>query len=951
MKKLYWIAFFGALAGFCSAQSVPAFVPQSIRGKDGFFRVGKTTAGYWWLMTPEGQPFYHIGVCAANRAGTAGGRRAQPGEYALAIDRKYQYQDGSTAFANSVNQRLTDWGFNTLGAWAVDDLHETGMPYTDIVEFFHEGPFLPGTGGHRIPNIFDPVWLVNADKKARTICAPRKNSKDLIGYFTDNEIGFGNMADEFAQNPGFQSGQFSGSLLRTLLAADSIPSAYSAAWDFILKRYDQNFSALSAAWGVELRTKADLRQYNRDNRRFDTPRYAQDVEAFVAEFARRYFETAHRLIRRYDPNHLILGCRFGAPPPRYVLDAIKPWTDVISANNYQPILYERYDSVFQYTQLPILIGEFSWNTTLYKEVAAPYEPEMSLRDRMFARGKQTLGRMAQHEGIIGYTWYRWVQGFCTDTKFSDGLVDYADNPNMHVAELKVLNPRLSAIRRAAEMGQHPNQAMQEGEITLWGHNIRPGWQHYLRIKIAGGRAIRECYGYKMRGEILSQTVRPDHIKFNIRILFEPASGKNVTFASAEGVYEFVLHRPPGARCFDGTFTGTADRQKMAGAARAYYFDDLNLSQVAQPQIGDAGWTFDESRYDSRFPDMKEWAKAGVQGGIPARSATKIFRTLRPGDDLQAAIDAAHAAGGGVLLLERGEYPVTRTVVLRSGVILRGTSKEMTILRVNMKKGFFKTSADKTQLSAFEVNDAERVGFEDLTFRYAAVDFAPMDKDSFYGVWERKNFHEIETRDTNLYVHLLILRRCKNAWIDNCNFLRAGAHPLGIGQSEHITCRNNFIDQAYVKKDGHHGGYYACWGSKYCLFFNETVRRIRHFAIMNKGAAYNVVYGCNFEVDVNFHHEDDGHNLVQDCRIATPVWHSWGAIGIGANGQHQPPGKGNLLYRNDPISKGVEGYTRHIGRAKPNTLYEVTDRFDRPHVSELSTPPPQFGTLYAVKRGL
>ncbi len=378
---------------------------------------------------------------------------------------------------------------------------------------------------------------------------------------------------------------------------------------------------------------------------------------------------------------------------------------------------------------------------------------------------------------------------------------------------------------------------------------------------------------------------------------------------------------------------------------------VGAQTIPVPQIGDAGWVFDESRYDPRFPDMREWAKAGVQGGIPARGAAKIIRRLQPGDDLQAAIDAAHAAGGGVVLLSRGEYPVSRTIYLRSGVVLRGETKETTILSVRMKKGFFKNTADKQQLTAFEVNDAERVGIEDLTFRYAAVDFKPMDKDSFYGVWERRIFHEIETRDTNLYVHLLILRRCKNSWVDHCNFLQAGAHPLGVGDSEHVTFRNNFIDRAYVKKDGHHGGYYGCWASRYCLFYNETVKRIRHFAIMNKGAAYNVVYGCNFEVDVNFHSEDDGHNLVQECRIATPVWHSWGAIGIGANGQHQPPGPGNLLYRNEPISKGVAGYTRHMGAAQTDAVYEVTDRFGEPQVHKLPVAPPAHGTFYAVKYAL
>lgn len=369
----------------------------------------------------------------------------------------------------------------------------------------------------------------------------------------------------------------------------------------------------------------------------------------------------------------------------------------------------------------------------------------------------------------------------------------------------------------------------------------------------------------------------------------------------------------------------------------------------QAQIGDAGWTFDESRFDTRFPDMKEWAKAGVEGGIPKRSSLPVRQKIGPKDNLQQAIDKVAAAGGGVLLLRQGTYEVKHTIYLRSNVVLRGQNKANTVLKVLMKKMFFKYAPDQKQLVAFEVNDAQRVGIEDLTFRYAAVDFEPYDKSDFNAPWDRQVFHEPETRDTSLFVHLLIFRRCANSWVDNCNFLWAGTHPLGIGDCTHMTLRNNFIDRAYIKRDSFHGGYYGCWGSRYCLFYNETVKRIRHFAIMNKGAAYNVVYGCDFEVDVNFHDQDDGHNLVERCRIATPMWHSWDAIGIGAVGKHRPPGPANLLFENTVISKGVAGYNRKMGPSKPGVVYQVTTEFGKPNVFVFSEMPPSGGTFYALKR--
>lgn len=379
-----------------------------------------------------------------------------------------------------------------------------------------------------------------------------------------------------------------------------------------------------------------------------------------------------------------------------------------------------------------------------------------------------------------------------------------------------------------------------------------------------------------------------------------------------------------------------------------WFLILLLIQAREPRIGDPGWRFDESRFDPRYPAMREWAKAGVEGGIPLRNALRIRERLKPGDKLQAAIDRTAAAGGGVVLLEPGEHPVTETIRLRSRVVLRGADNERSIISVRMKAPFFRVSGGK-QATAIEVVDAERVGFEDLTIRYDAVDFEPYDKDDFSAAWDRRVFHEDEARDDQLFVHLLIFTRTRNSWVDNCRLLNAGAHPVGLSSCTHMTMRDNFIDRAYVKKDSMHGGYYGVWGSSYCLFYNEKVRRIRHFALMLPGCRYNVVYDCDFEVDVNFHDADDGDNLVERSRIATPVWHSWDAIGIGAKGKHRPPGPGNLLFSNRPVSKGIGGYNRRIKMEGDDAVYQVTTEFGRPAVSVLSRVSPNGGTLYAVKR--
>src|SRR5687768_17398321 len=94
------------------------------------------------------------------------------------------------------------------------------------------------------------------------------------------------------------------------------------------------------------------------------------------------------------------------------------------------------------------------------------------------------------------------------------------------------------------------------------------------------------------------------------------------------------------------------------------------------RVGDVGSQPDPSKFDANYPDMKEWAIAGVRGGIPGRAAAKVVKTLKPGDDIQAAIEqAAKAPGGGAVVLLAGVYPVTRRIDLRSNVTLRGEAKD------------------------------------------------------------------------------------------------------------------------------------------------------------------------------------------------------------------------------------------------------------------------------------
>lgn len=318
-------------------------------------------------------------------------------------------------------------------------------------------------------------------------------------------------------------------------------------------------------------------------------------------------------------------------------------------------------------------------------------------------------------------------------------------------------------------------------------------------------------------------------------------------------------------------------------------------QATQPlfSYGDVSSKIDYSLLDSRFPVMKEWAKAGVEDGIPSTTNLKIVKRITPKANLQKAIDKV-AKQGGILLLLPGEYIISTPIQLRSGVVLRGIRKESVLLSVKIHGNFVRKS-NKPRQAALFLNNVVGTGIENLTMKYTGVNFEPNDRDSFNSPWEISVYHKPESRDTTLFVEHIWMNQSKNCWVQDCNLLWAGSDPIRITSSEHITCRRNFVDRSYNKNDGGMG-YYNIINSQYVLICNEKIKRIRHLAI-HQGSKYNVIIHNELEVDINFHDGDGGYNLIEQNHVIIPIWHSWSPVMRGDLSQHKSPGEGNLLFNN------------------------------------------------------
>ncbi len=84
---------------------------------------------------------------------------------------------------------------------------------------------------------------------------------------------------------------------------------------------------------------------------------------FAYETYSRFIDIVCSAIKKYDPNHLNLGLRFGDTPDSEIVMASRKYFDVFSINHYgyeAPV--DEIQSIYDQTGLPVIIGEFHFGT-------------------------------------------------------------------------------------------------------------------------------------------------------------------------------------------------------------------------------------------------------------------------------------------------------------------------------------------------------------------------------------------------------------------------------------------------------------------------------------------------------------------------------------------------------------------------------------------------------------
>ena len=268
-----------------------------------FFTVDQRN-GRWWLVSPENEYTFSIGINHVDPAAI-----------------RYEESEGiwDSSYGNSmkewlpkVNRDLTSWGFNCIG-WEQEvviissEMHRHSRCFTYEEYQWLDMPYfhlLPVIESHqwewetKLPDITGTAFKDWCDYIARDKCARLKDDPKLIGYF-------------FTDCPAW------------------IHSNKNNAW------------------------KAPIFDPEMEN--------SEAGRKEIFEKATIYYRTVVEAIRRYDPNHLICGDRYeaNAPISMEVIKAAMPYVDIFSFQCFGTVdnIFQKLSKWAKILKKPILLAD------------------------------------------------------------------------------------------------------------------------------------------------------------------------------------------------------------------------------------------------------------------------------------------------------------------------------------------------------------------------------------------------------------------------------------------------------------------------------------------------------------------------------------------------------------------------------------------------------------------
>jgi hypothetical protein len=372
----------------------------------GFFRVEQID-GKWWFVDPEGYLFYSTGstgIGPRSEFSRVKGREyiftafppadiispsqnptpasvqstnRPPQNYSFFTWNLYRRfgQDWYQKWMDFTVRRMDSWGLNTIANWSDATLGGSQRkPYVATLRGWGIE-----TGMMGMPDVYSPEYPDKVNEAAAQQCFSRKDDPYLLGYFIGNEPAWPNRELE---------------LVNVILSGEATPM------------------------------QAALKKYLEKG---DTPELRK---AFVYETYTKFINYVNSAIKKYDPNHLNLGLRFGGSAPDEIVRASKGF-DVFSFNSYgytvNPANIKKF---YDITGLPMIIGEFHFGVP--ERGLAPGLAQTINQEERGVAYCYYVENAAANPAIIGTHWFQWIDqpstGRNDGENYNIGFVDVTDRP-------------------------------------------------------------------------------------------------------------------------------------------------------------------------------------------------------------------------------------------------------------------------------------------------------------------------------------------------------------------------------------------------------------------------------------------------------------------------------------------------------------------------------------------
>lgn len=439
----------------------------------GFFRVVQKN-GVSWLISPEGNPCFYIGLCCVGLdADTVWpptpvtGRETffeslppKTGEWSAAWDigawgaagqesvrpittnliRKYG--DGWQAKKNaSTFRRMKAWGFSGGGKWARTNPEPIRFAWVAVLN----PSGVPTLAGHA--DVYDEHVRGKLDAALKEQCQAVCDNPWLVGVSVGNEDAEMIQLDE----------------VKAILGRDASVAAKKALVEFgVEKLYGGKVAKAAKAWS---QVGATTIEQLCASTTLQVP--ANDLDAMRLEYSERYYAFLYQTVKKYDRNHLYFG--YWIPGWRAIWTHPKDW--YVIAKYCDVLGYDHYDATFARVEMqkrisdigkPVFCGEFGW-APMYggkRGFASPGGGGWSTDDADSAKKyRQWIEDAASHPQCVGVAYFEQHDMCCLGRgpgsgeqlhlgeSCAWGLIDITDTPKWElVRAVRQANLRATAVR-------------------------------------------------------------------------------------------------------------------------------------------------------------------------------------------------------------------------------------------------------------------------------------------------------------------------------------------------------------------------------------------------------------------------------------------------------------------------------------------------------------------------